>query len=151
MSPVTQEVQCPICSGPCFDNRTSKSNPRAPDYRCKDKSCTGVIWPPRKQAAPRSAPQKAPLALGDVPELDDHRDPRDIVNHGPDQSAPMPADPPLRSTLALEYATLWGDLNAVMCEMANKTPDWPSPTAESIQSATATVWIAYQNQRRSQR
>jgi hypothetical protein len=54
------EVQCPVCQGPCWDNRASKKNPKQPDYRCKDKNCTGVIWPPRDgfNAPPsRSMPQ----------------------------------------------------------------------------------------------
>jgi hypothetical protein len=36
---------CPKCGGPMWDNREGKKNPKAPDFRCKDKSCDGVIWP----------------------------------------------------------------------------------------------------------
>ncbi|HEX6536613.1 MAG TPA: hypothetical protein VF041_18650 [Gemmatimonadaceae bacterium] len=42
---------CPKCRGPMWDNRASKRNPRAPDFKCKDKSCDGVIWPPRGAAS----------------------------------------------------------------------------------------------------
>ena len=38
---------CPKCRGKMWDNRESKRNPKAPDYRCRDKSCDGVIWPPK--------------------------------------------------------------------------------------------------------
>ena len=38
---------CPKCSGDMWDNRVGKRNPRAPDYKCKDRECDGVIWPPR--------------------------------------------------------------------------------------------------------
>ena len=28
-----------------WDNRLTKRNPRAPDFKCRDRSCDGVIWP----------------------------------------------------------------------------------------------------------
>jgi hypothetical protein len=43
---------CPKCGGEMWDNRESKRNPRAPDYKCKSASCDGVIWPPREAGAP---------------------------------------------------------------------------------------------------
>ena len=31
-----------------WDNRTTKKNPKAPDFKCKDKeNCDGAIWPPK--------------------------------------------------------------------------------------------------------
>src|SRR5437868_4130554 len=42
---------CPKCGGAMWDNRASKRNPRAPDFKCRDKSCDGVIWPPRDAVA----------------------------------------------------------------------------------------------------
>lgn len=44
------EQSCPKCGGRTWDNRLTKRNPKAPDYRCRDRACDGVIWPP-KQAA----------------------------------------------------------------------------------------------------
>ena len=48
---------CPICGGPMWDDRASKRNPKAPDFKCKNKpkvrggpGCEGVIWPPRDGA-----------------------------------------------------------------------------------------------------
>ena len=38
---------CPKCQGPMWDNRVGKKNPKAPDFKCKDRECDGVIWPPR--------------------------------------------------------------------------------------------------------
>lgn len=38
---------CPKCSGDMWDNRAGKRNPKAPDFKCKDRECDGVIWPPR--------------------------------------------------------------------------------------------------------
>lgn len=31
--------ECTKCGGPVFDNRVGKKNPKAPDWRCKDKEC----------------------------------------------------------------------------------------------------------------
>jgi hypothetical protein len=82
-TPLTSDVPpCPTCGGRMWDNRIGKRNPRAPDFKCRDRSCDGVIWPTKTAAAsertehadatPASdAPidDQAPLALGadDVP------------------------------------------------------------------------------------
>ena len=59
---------CPICGGAMWDDRTSKRNPRAPDFKCKNKprerggpGCEGVIWPPR-DGSPSPYPASAPGA-----------------------------------------------------------------------------------------
>ncbi len=57
---------CPKCGGAMWDNREGKRNPKAPDFKCKDRSCDGVIWPPRGatpaagSGAPQPAAQRAP-------------------------------------------------------------------------------------------
>jgi hypothetical protein len=43
----SDEVSCPKCGGRTWDNRLTKRNPKAPDYKCRDRSCDGVIWPPK--------------------------------------------------------------------------------------------------------
>jgi len=49
---------CPKCSGAMWDNRASKKNPRAPDFKCKKADCDGVIWPAKgPAAAPAASPQ----------------------------------------------------------------------------------------------
>ena len=51
---------CPKCSGDMWDNRVGKKNPKAPDFKCKDRECDGVIWPPRDATrAATSANQSA--------------------------------------------------------------------------------------------
>ena len=47
-------VSCPKCGGRMWDNRLTKRNPRAPDYKCQNRSCDGVIWPPKASAAANS-------------------------------------------------------------------------------------------------
>ena len=44
------EPSCPKCGGRMWDNRLSKRNPKAPDYKCRSRSCDGVIWPSRGSA-----------------------------------------------------------------------------------------------------
>ena len=39
------KMLCPVCSGMMHDNRTSKKNPKAPDYRCKDPECKWQLNP----------------------------------------------------------------------------------------------------------
>jgi hypothetical protein len=56
---------CPRCQGPMWDNRVGKKNPKAPDFKCKDRGCDGVIWPPRG-AKPAEAVPAAPETAGAV-------------------------------------------------------------------------------------
>ena len=49
--------RCPKCSGPMWDNREGKKNPKAPDFKCKNKACDGAIW---QDAAPAPAAQPEP-------------------------------------------------------------------------------------------
>jgi hypothetical protein len=44
-------VSCPKCGGRMWDNRLTKRNPRAPDYKCQSRSCDGVVWPPKVAGA----------------------------------------------------------------------------------------------------
>lgn len=65
---------CPQCGGGMWDNRGTpqrpKTNPKAPDYKCKDKSCDGVIWPPRSNRKPERV-EAVPMPEGPPPDLDD--------------------------------------------------------------------------------
>lgn len=45
--PQSAHASCPKCHSDMWDNRTTKKNPKQPDFKCKDKSCDGVIWPPK--------------------------------------------------------------------------------------------------------
>lgn len=61
----TPTPNCPKCQGPMWDNRAGKRNPKAPDFKCKDRECDGVIWPPRG-TVPATAGTK-PAAAGTEP------------------------------------------------------------------------------------
>lgn len=61
---------CPKCQGAMWDNRAGKRNPKAPDYKCKDRECEGVIWPARDALATLAAPAgaaPAQAAAGGLP------------------------------------------------------------------------------------
>lgn len=67
----TEAAACPKCGGNMWDNRATKTNPKQPDFKCKDRGCDGVIWPPRngaangnRVAAAVAAPAPAPVSLG---------------------------------------------------------------------------------------
>lgn len=44
----TDEPECPKCGNAMWNNTLTKRNPKAPDYKCRDRSCDGVIWPDKK-------------------------------------------------------------------------------------------------------
>lgn len=64
-------VTCPKCGGRMWDNRLTKRNPKAPDYKCQNRSCDGVIWPARPAVA-------APV--GDGKEEESESPPRALVS-----------------------------------------------------------------------
>ena len=72
---VGDNPSCPVCNGKMWDNREGKKNPKAPDFKCRDKQCEGVIWPPKAGAAGgRSAPSAPSTNSGMNQNDDDHRD-----------------------------------------------------------------------------
>lgn len=50
-----EEESCPKCGGRMWDNRLTKRNPRAPDFKCRNRSCDGVIWPTKSGAEQQAA------------------------------------------------------------------------------------------------
>lgn len=72
---------CPSCGGRMWDNRLSKRNPKAPDFKCRDRSCDGVVWPARngREAQPAdgasgadtSEMKRSRIAAGPLVELDE--------------------------------------------------------------------------------
>ena len=61
----SDEPGCPKCGGRMWDNRLTKRNPKAPDYKCRDRSCDGVIWPAKSEKVADVTPSPTePSALG---------------------------------------------------------------------------------------
>jgi hypothetical protein len=88
---------CPVCGGKMWDDRASKRNPRAPDFKCRNKpkaqglpGCPGVIWPPRegerRPAAAGRAPTQESVQRGSAP--------RQSADSPPRRSTPSAAPPP---------------------------------------------------------
>ena len=67
----SDEPSCPKCGGRMWDNRATKRNPRAPDFKCRDRSCDGVIWPARAGSAAASSAPRANGSEPLVPELEE--------------------------------------------------------------------------------
>jgi hypothetical protein len=53
--------ECPKCGGRVWDNRLTKRNPKAPDFKCRDRNCDGVIWPDKPQGRPTTRPGDEPM------------------------------------------------------------------------------------------
>jgi hypothetical protein len=52
-----------------WDNRIGKRNPKAPDFKCRSRSCDGVIWParaPRADEPPPNEPEEV-QSLDELP------------------------------------------------------------------------------------
>ena len=76
---------CPKCRGRMWDNRASKRNPRAPDFKCRDRSCDGALWPGQRRAAIPALP---------APRLAAVTEEADAPNAGGDDATRL--QPPLR-------------------------------------------------------
>ena len=66
----SDEPTCPKCGGRMWDNRLSKRNPKAPDFKCRNRSCDGVIWPSRV-ASVGSKSEPTGAALDDAESMND--------------------------------------------------------------------------------
>ena len=61
------EQSCPKCGGRMWDNRLTKRNPKAPDFKCRDRSCDGVIWPPKGEKAESAKAEKPAMETEEIP------------------------------------------------------------------------------------
>jgi hypothetical protein len=60
MTATMQELSCPKCSGPMWDETKSKFYKAGkPIAKCKDKACSGVLWAPKNTGAAQAAPVAA--------------------------------------------------------------------------------------------
>ncbi len=67
------KMSCPVCNGAMWDNRAKKASgehkPNAPDYRCKDKNCSGTHWPSKKEENEQpveAVPENGKLSVWEV-------------------------------------------------------------------------------------
>src|SRR3990172_8694919 len=62
--------KCPICNGEMWDNKPKKATGEfkssAPNYKCKKKTCEGVIWPEMGSGSENSkSPQEFQQSLSE--------------------------------------------------------------------------------------
>lgn len=129
-----KEVRCPKCGGHTWDNRATKRNPKAPDYKCRDKACDGAIWP-EKNPAPRSMPQPEvrPVATSG-------KQPYETGPHIPAIDGPAPGAVPALDALFNVYSTIESHVLATSPAKFEKAGVGASP--ESIAAQIATLFIA---------
>ena len=60
-APVAGSATCPKCGGRMWDNRASKRNPKAPDFKCRDRRCDGVLWPGKHNVARPIVERRSPV------------------------------------------------------------------------------------------
>lgn len=96
-------MECPNCGGAMYDNRNNKLNPKAPDFKCKNKDCidpqsgrTSAVWLKRTQPAP--APQ--------------YQQPQYDQYGNPIQAAPAPRPAPAQRPQAARPAPVPGAADA---------------------------------------
>lgn len=113
---------CPKCGGALWDNRATKTNPKAPDYKCKDRACDGCIWPPKGNgAAPSRTAAPAPAATTKAPHS---------------AGGPLPWETEAVDTLLTVYTTAYR--HAVSLARAEFGPDTSDTTVAAM---AATIFI----------
>lgn len=140
---VTGAPECPKCGGRMWDNRTSKRNPRAPDFRCRDRRCEGVLWPGQHHAAVPIVTR--PLArVGAAPDRTPRAHSSDAAPRGApptDRSGPRQSDE--TSALGALRRCYIAVTEFVLSEVRTRYDSAGVPCdADTIAAITATVFIA---------
>ena len=68
VAPLIGAPVCPKCGGRMWDNRASKRNPKAPDFKCRDRRCDGVLWPGQHNSAAPIVTQRGVAAALESPD-----------------------------------------------------------------------------------
>lgn len=129
MTTATEEFVCPKCGGQMWDNRATKRNPKAPDAKCRDRSCDGAIWPPKGgngAQKPAPAPAPAPASFGQIRGLEE---------------APVASSSEFK-TLCAKYAECVEYVASVIVPQLSKGPNAIGVTPESVSAMAATIFIA---------
>lgn len=124
--PLTGAPACPKCGGLMWDNRASKRNPKAPDFKCRDRRCDGVLWPGEHDIA-RPIVERGHVANRDAAE-----------------GQPTPEVAQLRRSLRAELRACYLDVtDFVLAEVRPKYQDAGVPcTDATVAAIVATLFIA---------
>lgn len=139
------EVQCPKCGGPCWDNRVGKKNPKAPDFKCRDRSCDGVIWPPKQSNGRPPVQQAQPVSVGGY-----STDGRDFLDGQTGHEAATvtaiqhSVRTPQQAERMAQLAGLYAQCLVIACDNVPKALETVGvkPDAQTIVAAAATLLIA---------
>jgi hypothetical protein len=119
--------KCPKCAGPCWDNRTSKKNPKSPDWKCKDKNCHSSVWQYAQGEGPAPAPQgQIAVPAAEAPQMQRQR-----ISH----------DDFVLETLALTEVLMTG-LMKTCAKLDIDIP--PSVLVEQVCTTVRQAWINYE-------
>ena len=117
-------MPCPICGGRMWDNRAKKESgefkPSAPDYKCRDTNCEGVIWPEKEKPAVQRPQVQRPVVQA---------------------PAAAPNSPATATKPREQYAALVEWFAERFTRVADANPSLPRPTWADFQAAAATTYI----------
>ena len=134
-APLTGAPACPKCGGRMWDTRATKRNPNAPDFKCRDRSCDGVLWPGQHKAA-------EPIITARHAAQDDTADDRaENAQQKPNGiTASETTDRPRRAALRRCYLDV---TDFVLGEVRPKYQDAGAPCTDATLAAiVATLFIA---------
>lgn len=134
------EPTCPKCDGPMWNNIETKRNPKQPDFKCKDKQCEGVIWPPRGQGNGAAAPARAAAPAQQKQGFEYQRIP---IIDGPEPQET--GAPPMTATIANmdKLFALYGVCLSEAIQQAQKLDASNiGSSPETVTSMAATLFIA---------
>lgn len=135
---VEEEVSCPKCGGRTWDNRLTKKNPKAPDYKCRDKGCDGCVWPPKgAAAAPRASSNRQPISHGSPGPFDEQEsDEATFV-----KKVNAPATPSSSAEWLKIRETYVDTLQWVLDSIEPILSRYDTPETKDVLAATATLFI----------
>ena len=120
-----------------WDNRLNKRNPKAPDFKCRDRRCDGVVWPDTHNAARpilarRSSQVNAPAGGVDV---------RDDAS-GTERAAPWRSGSAGARRIRARFARYLDVTEYVLAEVRPKYEAAGVPcTAAAVATITATLFL----------
>jgi hypothetical protein len=142
---------CPACRGRMWDNRATKTNPKAPDFKCRNPGCGGRIWPGQLAADPGPDDAAAP-AVAAGPDAAG-RDAQDALTGTPSHRARAGAVRAVVETVSAQTvrARVRSELRACYLDMtdfvlAEVRPRYEaagvSLTDATVAAAAATLFVA---------
>lgn len=131
------DPMCPKCGSAMWNNIATKRNPRAPDFKCRDKNCDGCVWPPKAGRAPNEklAAPTGPQAYSAGPHIAGLDAPKTETGAPPAETPVGEVSPALQKLLDV-YSICWSHAD----ELSHETLG-AARTHEGMSSMAATMLI----------